>query len=67
MKVVFHFSKIFQLFWLISSYFTTCPGGGGAGYVVGKIKNKANSAQLELESLFELNRVVLNENRLELC
>jgi hypothetical protein len=24
-------------------------GGGGAGYVVGEIKNKANSAQLELE------------------
>jgi hypothetical protein len=24
-------------------------GGGSAGYVVGEIKNKANSAQLELE------------------
>ena len=24
-------------------------GGGGAGYLVGEIKNKANSAQLELE------------------
>jgi hypothetical protein len=33
---------------LISSNFTTFPGGG-AGYVVGEIKIKANSAQLELE------------------
>jgi hypothetical protein len=24
-------------------------GGGGAGYIVGEIKNKTNSAQLELE------------------
>ena len=34
-------------------------GGGGAGYVVGEIKNKANSAQLELELGLSLARMEL--------
>jgi hypothetical protein len=65
---------------IISIYFTTCPGGGGAGYVVvvaqdmwcwlrricggggagyvvGEIKNKANSAQLELELGLSLAKI----------
>jgi hypothetical protein len=32
-------------------------GGGGAGYVVGEIKNKANSAQLELELGLSLAKI----------
>jgi hypothetical protein len=32
-------------------------GGGGAGYVVGQIKNKANSAPLELELGLSLGKV----------
>jgi hypothetical protein len=34
-------------------------GGGGAGYVVGEIKNKANSAQLELELGLSLAIIVI--------
>ena len=34
-------------------------GGAGAGYVVGEIKNKANSAQLELELGLSLARMEL--------
>ena len=40
----------FQLFhYLPGWWWRRICGGGCAGYVVGEIKNKANSAQLELE------------------
>jgi hypothetical protein len=54
MKVVFHQSReptnMKKQVLLISSYFTTCPGGG-RGWGVGreKLKIKLNSAHLELE------------------
>jgi hypothetical protein len=38
-------------------------GGGGAGYVVGEIKNKANSAQLELELGLSLAIQCYEENQ----
>jgi hypothetical protein len=60
--IVFRFSSVIKQVLLIFSYFTTCPGGGSAGYVVvvaqgmwwrwrricgGEI-NKKNRAELEL-------------------
>ena len=38
-------------------------GGGSAGYVMGEIKNKANSAQLELELGLSLAISPANETR----
>ena len=32
--IVFRFSSVIKQVLLIFSYFTTCPGGGSAGYVV---------------------------------
>ena len=63
MEVIFQIFKFFNcvgLYWtgptkvtkqvlLISSFFTTFPGGGSGLGWVGEIKIKANSAQLKLE------------------
>ena len=40
-------------------------GGGSAGYVVGEIKNKANSAQLELELGLSLAKALNTATKME--
>jgi hypothetical protein len=64
MEVVFQISKILKIglgstglflpmlqsmFLLISSYFTTFPGGRPGGRAAGELENKTNSVQFQLK------------------